>query len=872
MRAFLGPTLSAVIVCGALLTGAAAEPEWKSFPAQQEFLRRKLSSSAEYRNAVDAWRRARREVADAVLAACRSVPAVREAWSRLLHSCSRLAAQPENPERNSAVVAASRELRRALVAVPGVAKAERNVAAAAGKSAELIRRAGGKGTFPPGNGLFDGAFDALGETPVLPEEARAGFLQWMERKVLAEHPDSNPRLLRQLLTFRRTPMEAVRGAAPDGEEPLAEPVDELFRILALAGKKLIPPGAAAAMIEELSPELGSFTRTVASGIGSALPASPWRLPDSAGFRWDLMRLYRDGVMTPEDGRWFLQWLEEGLTAADFAALTAVPGLNQDPWLAAMIAGRAALNRAVAAASRPLSGSGEKRKAQQEAHRKQAAEIARTAQREFERAFSLVPERTEPLPELIRAGAFTRSGPAERAALFRAQMRGGSGEYDAFRQLAESLLSPPGEAALRLVAELACAALDSGRIDTAVPVYGFELLALSGGRRWDYRWQKSYLQPGVAGSGDRLFDWFEAAKLSKRERNLLLANRMLFEMATLRYDRALKTRKRIPLQDAELAALLESAPPGGPEQNYFPRMTVLQSPVGLLKLFTGKDGKTLCELEREFLTGNRKAPEKLAAWLRARSLPPEERDLLIDLYGRWRLPRGVRAYTDGTGKADAFRVALRCGQSDLMAEMVRMGYRYDRFSAWPGESAWLIARNGRDPALFDVLKKAGDPLNRPDPAEGKTPLHMACVRSDGGMIAKLLALGVPRDRPDYRGRTPLAQAAASGNAAAVEQLLKAGADCNRPARGGVTPLMAAIRSRSPRRVWEPLLQRTARIDARDRFGRTALHYAAEYSEDPELVKALLARGASRELRDRRERIPAEIAAEQGRQKIAALLRP
>lgn len=870
MRAFLGAALSAVMICGALLTGAAAEPEWKNFPAQQEFLRRKLSSSTEYRNAVDAWRRARREVADAVLAACRSVPEVREAWSRLLLGCSRLAAQPENPERNSAVIAASRELRRALAAVPGVAGAERNVAAAAGKSAELIRRAGGKGTFPPGNGLFDGAFDALGETPVLPEEARAGFLRWMERKVLEEHPDSNPRLLRRLLTFRRTPMEAVHGEAPDGEEPLAEPVDELFRILTLAGKKQIPPGAAAAMIEELSPELGPFTRTVASGIGSALPASPWRYPDTAGFRWDLMRLYRDGVMAPEDGGWFLQWLEEGLASADFAALADVPGLNRDPWLAAMVAGRVALDRAAAAASRPLSGSGAKRKAQLEERRKQAAEIARAAQREFERAFCQVPERTEPLPELIRAGAFTQSSPAERAALFRAQMRGGSGEYDAFRQLAESLLSPPNEAALRLVAELACAALDSGRIDTAVPVYGFELLALPGARRWDYCWQKSYLQPGVAVSGDRLFDCFEAAKLSKRERNLLLANRMLFEMATLRYDRALKTRKRIPLQDAELAALLDS--PGVPEQKHFPRMTVLQNPVGLLKLFTGKEGKTLCGLEREFLKGNRKAPEKLAAWLRARSLPPEERDLLIDLYGRWRLPRGVHAYTGGTGKSDAFRVALRCGRSDLMAEMVRMGYRYDRFSAWPGESAWLIARNGRDPALFDVLKKAGDPLNRPDPAEGKTPLHMACVRSDSAMIAKLLALGVPRDRPDHRGRTPLAQAAASGNAAAVEQLLKAGVDCNRPARGGVTPLMVAIRSRCPRRIWEPLLQRTARIDGRDRFGRTALHYAAEYSEDPELVKALLARGASRELRDRRDRIPAELAAEQGRQKIAALLRP
>ena len=89
---------------------------------------------------------------------------------------------------------------------------------------------------------------------------------------------------------------------------------------------------------------------------------------------------------------------------------------------------------------------------------------------------------------------------------------------------------------------------------------------------------------------------------------------------------------------------------------------------------------------------------------------------------------------------------------------------------------------------------------------------------------------------------------------------------------MTPLMAAIRSRRGSAVWEPLVCRSARIDARDRSGRTALHYAAEYSEDPELIKALIARGASRTRCDRQGRTPAEIAAEHGRDKIVSLLRP
>ena len=293
---------------------------------------------------------------------------------------------------------------------------------------------------------------------------------------------------------------------------------------------------------------------------------------------------------------------------------------------------------------------------------------------------------------------------------------------------------------------------------------------------------------------------------------------------------------------------------------------------MLKLFTGKSGPALQALEREFLRGKRDVPEKVAALVRAGQWTAEERDVLVDLCGRWTLPRGVRAYIGRYGNRDSFRLALSCGRVDLMIEMIRMGYRYDRFSAWPGESAWRIARFGRDPAPLNALKQAGDPLTRAEPNSGRTPLHEAASRPGSAMTGRLIALGVPCNVPDRRGMTPLFCAASAGNAEAVVLLLKAGADCNRAARGGVTPLMASIRHRRGSAVWEPLLRRSTRINARDRSGWAALHYAAEYSEDPELFKALLARGASRELRDRRDRTPAEIAAEHGRDKIAALLQP
>lgn len=867
------PALPVIACAGWLLSVSAAEPDvvWRNFTAQQEFLRRNLTRKPEYRAAVDALRRARRGAADSVLEACCKHPGVRSAWARLLLARRRLSERVEDPDLNRDVIAASRKLRELLRATPEVVRAEKAVAAAVAGVAAIIRNAGGTGVFPPGDGLFDGLFDAIGETPAGEEERRIGFFDWLERAVLEEAPETEQESLRRLLIHRHAPLEAVNGMAPDGEEPLAEPMEELFRILASTDTTRIPPGVAEGMIEELSLEFGPVSRTLVAEVVAALPAKRWRRPDTEGFRWNLMHLYREGVLAEADGPWFLLWLEEGLSARDFAALAAVPGINRDAWLAAMIDGRVAFDRAVAAASTPVSGSGAVRERGLEARRKKSVAAAKEARQAWIRALSLAPERPEPLLGLVRSDRFSDGSAAERVAVFRELIRRSPGEFAAYRQMAESLLAVGGGNPLP-VAELACAAMDSGRIDTGIPLFGFELLVLPGLMRWDYRWKKSFLLPGVARSGDRLFDWFEAAELPTDARNLLLLNRMSFEMATLRYDRALATRKRIPLDDAKLASLVEFPRWELPAPGWLPGFAEFQDPVPLLKLFTGKSGPSLQALEREFLRGKRDVPEKVAALVRAGQWTAEERDVLVDLCGRWTLPRGVRAYIGRYGNRDSFRLALSCGRVDLMIEMIRMGYRYDRFSAWPGESAWRIARFGRDPAPLNALKQAGDPLTRAEPNSGRTPLHEAASRPGSAMTGRLIALGVPCNVPDRRGMTPLFCAASAGNAEAVVLLLKAGADCNRAARGGMTPLMASIRHRRGSAVWEPLLRRSTRINARDRSGWAALHYAAEYSEDPELFKALLARGASRELRDRRDRTPAEIAAEHGRDKIAALLQP
>ena len=236
-------------------------------------------------------------------------------------------------------------------------------------------------------------------------------------------------------------------------------------------------------------------------------------------------------------------------------------------------------------------------------------------------------------------------------------------------------------------------------------------------------------PASPESGDRLFDWFEAAELPADARHLLLLHRMSFEMATLRYDRALATRKRIPLDDAKLAALVAFPRQEILTPDWLPGFAEFQNPVPLLYLFTGKQGKKLQDLEREFLQGKQNVPGRLAALIRSNRWTAEERDVLLDLCGRWTLPRDVRAYIGGT--ATGIRSGWRSPAAVpiLWRRWSRMGYRYDRFSAWPGQSAWRIARIGRDPALLNALKKAGDPLTRAEPNSGRTPLHEAASRPE-----------------------------------------------------------------------------------------------------------------------------------------------
>lgn len=141
-----------------------------------------------------------------------------------------------------------------------------------------------------------------------------------------------------------------------------------------------------------------------------------------------------------------------------------------------------------------------------------------------------------------------------------------------------------------------------------------------------------------------------------------------------------------------------------------------------------------------------------------------------------------------------------------------------------------------PALS--LVKAGAPVDVADEVGG-TALSWAVIHQDEPLIRALLKRKANPNKLDASGVGPLALATEMGSTAQIEMLLKAGADPNLARQSGETDLMTAARRGSTADV-ELLLAHGARVDpSEERFGQTALMWAAAH---PDVVALLLKRGA------------------------------
>lgn len=718
----------------------------------------------------------------------------------------------------------------------------------------------------PFNGLYDHIDD-----PVLTEDSyQQQVVQFLFNHFMQENPKADRRKA-QLLAEIRT---GARDAFPDSEPVVTkeekEPLDELFRLMNLSEKKKLNNKDMLHQLRVLKLKYPSPCVTRAQ-IAELIHA--YSEGEQRNFNWPLagrewQSLLKNKTFSKDDCLVMYNYLSHYCTDENWKELDGYYQTHPlDPWLRSMIAGRAGIIRAWDAR-----GYGWASTVTKEGWAVFHRELGK-AREEFRNAIRLEPKRVNPYSRLI----IVEKGSGDinsRIETFREAIRLMPDYFPAYDELIASLL-PRWGGSYELIFPLAQAAIDTKKYDLNIPSAGVDTI----GRIVDdcaWRWQNWYRRPGIPEKVDACYAYLLEHR-GGTWTSFILMHKMTFEMATLRYDRALETRKKIPLDDKAFHDYWAyHSWRGNNSPGVVPRIPTYCDPVPLLELFTGGHGAQLQAIEREYLDQDPDAAcRKLAEFIRTAKLTKEEKTLLTDLYGRWLLQIGGEQYYDCQDDRrlySPFQAAARTGNPNVMAAMIGLGYDYSAFENYPGETAILAARDDAPPELLDVLKKAGDPLNRPEPEHGRTPFQTACFSNKPEIVKRLLALGCPVNARDKENHTALQFAATKGAPEVIGILLKAGADSDAGDNDGDTALMFAIQTKQGRAVWEPLALAVKKVNHQNNSGRTVLHYAAEYNGSPELVKLLLKRGADPKLKDNSGKTPADIARAKGNPPLAKLLSP
>ena len=200
----------------------------------------------------------------------------------------------------------------------------------------------------------------------------------------------------------------------------------------------------------------------------------------------------------------------------------------------------------------------------------------------------------------------------------------------------------------------------------------------------------------------------------------------------------------------------------------------------------------------------------------------------------------------------------------------------------GAELWRMHREATTPAgrqnrdrlaqFYDYLDVTLLTRDRSELA-GNSALGAAAMAGDDQTVRALLATGAAPDQLCQFGFTALMLAIIHHRDATALLLIESGADVGKASAIGSTPLMAAVGTKS-KAVVEALLAKGAAIDAPQQVqqmgsGRTALMVAA-MAGDVEMVRVLLAHGADPTTVDRSGRSVIDLAGDQSRTEILALL--
>src|SRR5262245_3539273 len=157
-------------------------------------------------------------------------------------------------------------------------------------------------------------------------------------------------------------------------------------------------------------------------------------------------------------------------------------------------------------------------------------------------------------------------------------------------------------------------------------------------------------------------------------------------------------------------------------------------------------------------------------------------------------------------------------------------------------------------------RAGADVNEAQ-LDGTRPVHWAVYRVDYDLMAQLIAKKAKVDVANEFGYTPLAEATKQGDARMVKMLMDAGSGTEGANLDGETALMFAIKN-GDLAVFQMLIDAGAKVNVVEKVqDQTPLMWAAAATRNaPEMVRVLIAKGASVNARAKFSDWPSQITSE------------
>jgi ankyrin repeat protein len=171
----------------------------------------------------------------------------------------------------------------------------------------------------------------------------------------------------------------------------------------------------------------------------------------------------------------------------------------------------------------------------------------------------------------------------------------------------------------------------------------------------------------------------------------------------------------------------------------------------------------------------------------------------------------------------------------------------------------VIQEGRRAAALAMIQ-AGADVNEAQ-LDGTRPIHWAVYRVDYDLVDALIARKARVDVANEFGHTPLAEAVKQGDARMVKTLLSAGSGTEGANEDGQTALMVAIKN-GDLPIFEMLIDAGAKVNVVEKVqDQTPLMWAAAATRNAaEMVKGLIAKGATVNARARFNDWPSQITSE------------